>query len=68
MLHTYIEPTIKKRKQTSTIKKQQTIYEISEQVADIEITINKIVEKSKAECLDIVQELKKHFPIVEVQI
>lgn len=68
MLHTYIEPTIKKRKQTSTIKKQQTIYEISEQVADIEITITKIVEKSKAECLDIVQELKKHFPIVEVQI
>lgn len=68
MLHTYIEPTIKKRKQTSTIKKQQTIYEISEQVADIEITINKIVEKSKAECLDIVQELKKHFSIVEVQI
>ncbi|MBQ8043821.1 MAG: ATP-binding protein, partial [Clostridia bacterium] len=68
MLHTYIEPTIKKRKQTSTIKKQQTIYEISEQVADIENTINKIVEKSKAECLDIVQELKKHFPIVEVQI
>ena len=47
---------------------QQTIYEISEQVADIEVTINKIVEKSKAECLDIVQELKKHFPIVEVQI
>ena len=68
MLHSYIEPTKTKRKQTSTIKKQQTIYEVSEQVADIEITINKIVEKSKAECLDIVQELKKHFPIVEVQI
>ena len=57
-----------KRKQTSTIKKQQTLYELSEQVADIENTINKIVEKSKAECLDIVQELKKHLPIVEVQI
>ncbi len=69
MLHTYIEPAIKKKKQTSTIKQPQTIYnEVAENVVDTEITIQRVIEKAKAECLDIVQELKKHFPVVEVQI
>ena len=69
MLHSYIEPTKTKRKQTSTIKHPQNLYsEVVESVVDTEITIHSIVEKSKAECLDVVQELKKHFPVVEVQI
>ena len=69
MLHSYIEPTKTKRKQTSTIKHPQNLYsEVVESVADTEITIHRIVEKSKAECLDIVQELKKYLPVVEVQI
>ena len=69
LLHAYIEPVITKRKQTSAIKQQQTSYnKVSERVVDTEITIHKIAEKAKNESLDIVQELKKRFPVVEVRI
>ena len=69
MLHTYIEPTITKRKQTSTRKKTAEIYnEVSEKVSNTETTILSLVEKAKAECLDVVELLKQHISITEVQI
>ena len=69
LLHSYIEPSITRKSQTSTTKKTALVYtELAEDSDVDEITIAGIVLKAKSECADIVQVLKKHIRVVEVRI
>lgn len=69
MLHTYIEPTITKRKQTNTSKKIIDTYNEGEKIiSDNRVTISSLVEKSKSECADVVPLLKQYFSITEVEL
>lgn len=69
LLHSYIEPSITRKSQTSTTKKTALVYtELAEDSDVDEITIAGLVLKAKSECADIVQVLKKHIRVVEVRI
>ena len=69
MLHTYIEPTITKRKQTNTSKKIiDTYMETDKITSDNRVTISSLIKKSKSECVDVVPLLKQYFPIAEVKL
>ena len=69
MLHTYIEPKIRKRSQTNTSKKNIDTYNQGEKIINnSRVTISSLVEKSKSECVDVVPLLKQYFPIAEVKL
>jgi len=69
MLHTYIEPSITKRKQTNTSKKIIDTYnEAKKTTSNNRVTISSLVEKAKSECADVVALLKQYFPIAEVKL
>lgn len=67
MLHSYIEPTITKKKQTSTKKKTVTYTEIGETVEEDGL-ISELVAKAKTENLDIVSLFRQCFPVIEVVV
>lgn len=68
MLHSYIEPTIKHRKQTATKKKAKPEpQEIHSEITD-DFSITKLAATAKANNSDIVTLLKAHISIEEVQV
>ena len=67
MLHTYIEPSIIKKKQTSIKKKTVTYTESGEFVEEGSL-IAELVEKAKADNLDVVSLFRQHFEVVEVAV
>lgn len=67
MLHSYIEPTVTKKKQTSTKRKTVTYTEIGEPVEE-EGLIFQLVTKAKTENLDVVSLFRQHFPVIEVAL
>ena len=67
MLHSYIEPNIVKKKQTSTKKKTVTYTEIGEPVEEDGL-MSELVAKAKIENLDIVSLFNQHFPVIEVAV
>ena len=69
LLHSYIEPNITRKSQTSTTKKTALTYtEVAENSDVDKITIAGLVLNAKSECTDIVQVLKKHIQVVEVRV
>lgn len=69
MLHSYIEPTIKQRKQTATRKKKPQPESVIKS-ADItdDFSIAGTAATAKENNLDMVELLKKHIPIEEVRL
>lgn len=67
MLHSYIELSVTKRKQTSTKRKKVTYTEIGEPVEE-EGLISQLVTKAKTENLDVVSLFRKSFPVIEVTV
>ena len=67
MLHSYIEPTVTKKKQTSTKRKTATYTEIGEPVEE-EGLITQLVTKAKTENLDVLCLFRQHFPVIEVAL
>lgn len=68
MLHSYIEPTIKHRKQTATKKKAKPEpQEIHSEITD-DFSITKLAATAKANNSDIVTLLKAHISIEEVRV
>ena len=67
MLHSYIEPTVTKKKQTSTKRKTVTYTEIGKPVEE-ECLISQLVAKAKTENLDVVSLFRKSFPVIEVAL
>lgn len=67
MLHSYIEPTVTKKKQTSTKRKTVTYTEIGEPVEE-EGLISQLVAKAKTENLDVISLFRKSFPVIEVTV
>lgn len=69
LLHSFIEPTIKKEKQTSKAKKSKKI-DVPNDTISIEnnITIAELAAKSKHENLDIVTLLREYVTIEEVAV
>ncbi len=69
MLHTHIESTIKRRKQTSTKNPPAPICEPIEEVTDTDgISISALVAKAKAEQLDIVALFRENFTVEVIKI
>ena len=76
MLHTHIEPSIKKRSQTSKRVRQKSSNDLQAtvQTADEpllsseDINIVDLVKHAKTNNLDVVDVLKKYIPVVEVAI
>lgn len=66
-LHSYIEPTVTKKKQTSTKRKTVTYTEIGEPVKEDGL-ITELVAKAKTENLDVVSLFRKSFPVIEVTV
>ena len=67
MLHSYIEPNIVKKKQTSTKKKTVTYTEIGETVEEDGL-MSELVAKAKTENLDVLSLFRQHFPVIEVAV
>lgn len=67
MLHTYIEPSIIKKKQTSIKKKTVTYTESGEFVEEGSL-IAELVEKAKGNNLDVLSLFRQHFEVVEVAV
>ena len=68
MLHSYIEPTIKHRKQTTTNKKAKPEpQEIHSDITD-DFSIAEIAATAKANNSDVVTLLKAHIAIEEVRV
>ena len=67
MLHSYIDPSITKKAQTSTKKRTVTYVEESQPIEEDNL-ISKLVAKSKAESLDILSLFRQHFEVVEVAV
>lgn len=70
LLHGYIQPTISKKKQTSTTRKTPAaiVNKSDEIIGERDCKISELVNKAKIEHLDIVQLLKKEIPIEVVAI
>lgn len=67
MLHSYLEPTIVKKKQTSTKKKMVTYSNIGEPIEE-DALIAELVEKAKGNNLDVLSLFRHHFPVIEVVV
>ena len=68
MLHSFIEPTIKRGKSTSKIK-QNVELNLQEKIIDSnEVKISELVSTAKSENLNIAELLKEYFSIEEVAI
>ena len=67
MLHSYIEPTIVKKKQTSNKIKTVTYTEKGEPVEENGL-ISELVAKAKKENLDVVSLFRQCFPVIEVAV
>jgi len=67
MLHSYIEPSVAKKKQTSSKRKTVTYTEIGESVKENGL-IAELVAKAKSENLDIVSLFRQHFSVTEVAV
>lgn len=71
MLHDYLEPSIRKKKQCTQKKKSMItdslIHENVQTYADEENLVE-LVKKAKAENLDIVKVLREHFAVEEVAV
>ena len=67
MLHSYIDPSITKKAQTSTKKRTVTYVEKSQPIEEDNL-ISKLVAKSKAESFDILSLFRQHFEVVEVAV
>ncbi len=67
MLHSYIEPSIVKKKQTSTKRKTVTYTEIGEPIKEDSL-IAELVAKAKTENLDVISLFRKSFPVIEVAL
>ena len=67
MLHSYLEPTIVKKKQTSTKKKTVTYSNIGEPIEE-DALIAELVEKAKGNNLDVLSLFRHHFPVIEVVV
>ena len=67
MLHSYLEPTIVKKRQTSTKKKTVTYSNIGEPIEENGL-VAELVEKAKADNLDVVSLFRQHFPVIEVVV
>ena len=70
MLHSFIEPTIKRRPQCSTPKKKSSAASIMpvQAKADEGKSIAELVSIAKNDGVDIVGLLKEHMPVVEVAV
>jgi len=70
LLHGYIEPSIKRKKQSNTTKKNRTepIPENSTEISETEVTIESLVSGAKTNGLDVVDVLKQHITVVEVKV
>ena len=70
LLHGYIEPSIKRKKQSNTIKKNsaEPISENSVETNESEVTIEALVSEAKTNGLDVVDVLKQHITVVEVRV
>lgn len=70
LLHEYIEPTIKKGKQTTS--NTNTKFEFNpfenDNIDGVVISIAQIVNDAKRESMDIITLMKKHFPVDEVRV
>lgn len=67
MLHSYIEPSVAKKKQTSSKRKTVTYTEIGEPVEEDGL-ISKLVATAKKNNLDVLSLFRQHFEVVEVAI
>lgn len=67
MLHSYIDPSITKKAQTSTKKRTVTYVEESQPIEEDNL-ISKLVAKSKSESLDILSLFRQHFEVTEVAV
>ncbi len=67
MLHSYLEPSVTKKKQTSTKRKTVTYTETGEPVEE-EGLISQLVTKAKTENLDVISLFRQHFEVVEVAV
>lgn len=67
MLHSYIEPTVTKKKQTSTKRKTVTYTEIGEPVEEDGL-ISELVATAKKNNLDVLSLFRQHFPVIEVAV
>lgn len=67
MLHSYIEPTVTKKKQTSTKRKTVTYTEIGESVEENGL-ISELVATAKKNNLDVLSLFCQHFEVVEVAV
>lgn len=73
MLHEYLEPSIRKRKQCSPRKKKDSACdryrrEDQQETEAGEGSLAEMVKKTKAENLDIVEVLKRHLTVEEVSV
>lgn len=70
LLHGYIEPTIQKRKQTTTKRKASTAVALETTDKEIEETnlMADLAKRSKKENADVVALLKEHIQVVEVAV
>ncbi len=68
LLRGYIEPTMKKGKSTSSTRAKKNPAPMAQTDIDDKSRISLLVEKAKAEGVDIVPLLREHFPLVEVKI
>lgn len=67
MLHSYIEPSIVKKKQTSTKRKTVTYIEKGEPVEEDGL-ISELVATAKENNLDVLSLFRQHFEVVEVAV
>ena len=67
MLHSYLQPTIVKKKQTSTKRKTVTYTEIGEPVEEDGL-ISELVATAKKNNLDVLSLFCQHFDVVEVAV
>ena len=68
LVHGYIEPSMRKGKSTSNMKTKSKPAPMVQSEIDDKMSISFLVEKSKAEGIDVVPLLKEYFPLVEVAI
>lgn len=70
LLHGYIEPSIKRKKQSNTTKKNsaEPIHENSTEISETEVTIEALVSEARTNGLDVVDILKQHITVVEVRV
>ena len=78
MLHDYLEPSVRRKKQTSAKKKKELITEKTGRTGDSdsvrmdmdgqEISLEELVADAKIRNLNIVEIFQKHFAVEEVEI